>query len=218
MPQFSSSLPDSIRRWTWRLEQLRARARRITRRSGAEPIPSDVILAEALELCNSVLLDLAGAELKMKQYRDTLHGERQEAASLFERTPMASVSTDGSGIIGVANPRAAALLNVSARHLVGKPLLHFSQDRTAFLALVRSLPSGGETSNGTLSIRPRERRTISVDVVIIPRTIADPTEWLWFLTTPPATSRIVEEDRLDVPQDADSDVPAFATEAEHRAS
>ena len=195
-----SSIPDSVRRWTWTVSQLRARASRLNRRVGGDPAATDAILNEALELCNNLLVDLAGAEAETKRLRDALRHERQDATGLFDRIPIASVSTDAAGLITEANRQAALLLNVSARHLAGKPLLHFTQDRVAFLALLQALPKEGGTAGGTIAIRPRERRTMAVELAVVPRTSTNPTEWLWFLAPEAPGERNLDADSLDAPR------------------
>lgn len=184
--------------------QLRTHAQRLNRRSGGVPAASDAVVNEALELCNSLLVELAGAEEEARKLRQALQHDRQDATGLFERLPIATVSTDAGGLITAANRHAALLLNVSARHLAGKPLLHFTQDRVAFLALLQSLPQDGGAARGTISIRPRERRTMTVDLAVVPRTSMNASEWLWFLTPEAAGQRILESDQLDAPRHVDA--------------
>lgn len=201
MPQ-DPSISDSVRRWTLLLGQLRSRALRVKRRSAPEPSAGDGLLDEALEFSNRMLIDLAGAELELKKSRHALAAEREHASALFDRMPIATVMTDRAGLITAANRRATQLLNVSARHLAGRPLVHFSNDRTAYLALLRGLPLNGTASTGTLTIRPRERRTLNVEIAIVPRTPADATEWVWFLT-PDTGNRAGESKRVQIRPDAD---------------
>lgn len=208
-----SSFSDSVRRWTWAVGQLRTRVQRVKRRFAGDPAASDAIVDEALDLCNNLLVDLAGAEEDTRKLRQALEQERQDAVGLFDRIPVASVSTDAAGVITAANRHAALLLNVSARHLTGKPLLHFTQDRVAFLAMLGALPQDGSTSHGTISIRPRERRTMAVDIAVVPRTTMNATEWLWFLTPEASGERGVERGRLQVPRDVESPDSAYATES-----
>jgi PAS domain-containing protein len=203
MPQVPS-ISDSARRWTWTVGQLRARAQRLKRRATGDPGASDAIVEEAIELCNNLLVELAGAEAETRKLRVALQQERQDATGLFERIPIASVATDAAGLITEANRHAALLLNVSARHLAGKPLLHFTHDRVGFLALLQSLPRDGSTSHGTISIRPRERRTMTVDIAVVPRTSMSATEWIWFLTPETPGARVVDGDLVDVSGDGDS--------------
>jgi PAS domain-containing protein len=203
MPQ-SSSISDGVRRWTWTVGQLRTRAQRAKGRFATDPAAAETIVDEALEVCGNLLVDLAGGDAEIKKLRVALQQEQQDALSLFERIPAASVATDAAGLITAANRDAALLLNVSARHLAGKPLLHFTQNRSAFLALLGSLPRDGSTSRGAIAIRPRERRTMTVDVAIVPRTTMGATEWLWFLTPESAGDRAVVRDPLEVPTDGDS--------------
>lgn len=208
-----SVISDSVRRWTWTVGQLRTRAQRVKRRSAGDPAAADAIIDEALELCNNLLVDLAGAEEETRKLRQALQQERQDAIGLFDRIPIPSVSTDEAGLITGANRHAALLLNVSARHLAGKPLLHFTQDRVAFLAMLGSLPQDGSTSHGTISIRPRERRTLAVEITVVSQTTMNATEWLWFLTPEASGERGVERDPLQLPRDVDSPESACAAES-----
>jgi PAS domain-containing protein len=188
--------------------QLRTRAQRTKRRSNGEVAVSDAIVDEALDLCNNLLVDFAGAETEISTLRATLQNERQDAAALFERMPIATVSTDAEGVITAANPHAAALLNVSVRHLAGKPLFHFTQDRAAFLALLQSFPRDGSTSQGALSIRPRERRPVGVAITVLPRTSVNTIEWIWFLARDVAREQM-QPAPLDVPHRAQSEQTSF---------
>ena len=208
----ASSVSDSIRRWTSALSHLRARAQRAKRRPGADPDALNALLDEALELCNYVLVDLAGADTEIRKNRDARDEEHQDAMALFERLPVASVSTDSAGIITATNRRAALLLNVSARHLTGKSLLPFSQDRTAFLAMLHTLPRDGSTASGRIAIRPRERRTLSVDAVIVPRT-ANATEWLWFLFPDGTGDRSADHSPMHGARDVDTEATAWSAES-----
>jgi len=88
---------------------------------------------------------------------------------------------DENGRISRANRAAALLLNVSARHLVDQPLLHFTQDRDGFLDVLRRVRRDRTPLQCALAIRPRERGTVATMVTVVPRTPDAASEWLWFL-------------------------------------
>jgi PAS domain-containing protein len=216
MPQLTA-LSDSVRRWTLAVGQHRARAQRLKRDTAGLASPCDAILDEALELCSNLLIDLAGAEAQTSKLREALRHEREDAAGLFERIPIASISTDAAGVIADANRGAALLLNVSARHLAGKPLLHFTQDRVAFFALLKSLAREAGTLHVSIPIRPRERRATTVSVVVLRQTPADPGRLLWFLT-PDATADRAAVQQQDPAHDTDADEAGGASDSYGSAS
>jgi PAS domain-containing protein len=145
----------------------------------------DAILDEALEACSRLLQDLAGANLLADQLRREVRAEMLNRQYLIEQLPMACVATDETGVIQNANQPAAEIFNISARHLRGRLLLHFSADRRAFGELLHSLPGPGGQVAAFVPIRPRERGLAGLNVLIVPETAAKSSSWLWFLS--PAT-------------------------------
>lgn len=87
---------------------------------------------------------------------DRLRGEWNEFVDLL---PVPCVWTTASGEIEQANPSAAALLNVSAQRLAGRPLMLFLAERTEFREALSALEQGLTRSVELKAVvRPRERK------------------------------------------------------------
>jgi PAS domain-containing protein len=172
---------DVIRRWTRLLSGLRTRSAKLRRPDSPAGAPLDDLLGEALEACDGLLQDLAGAELLADRLRRELHGEIVNRQYLLEQMPMACVATDEASLIQNANQPAAELFNISPKHLRGRLFLHFSADRAAFGQLLQNLPLDGGRVEASVPVRPRERGPFTLHALIVPETSADRTSWLWFL-------------------------------------
>ena len=98
--------------------------------------------------------------------------------------PVPCVEIDIGGLILNANPAAAALLNTGRKHLVGRLLLHFADDRQRFESFIQQ-PSPTTRIGGTppfsCSIRPREQAAVQVDCSAIAGAAQGSTEILIFL-------------------------------------
>jgi PAS domain-containing protein len=180
--------PDGVRRWTRVIETLRTRALKVRRHAPITTGTPDAILDEALESCAGLLQDLAGAHLLSDQLRREVRAERENRQYLLEQMPIACITTDEAGVIQNANQPAAELFNISAKHLRGRLLLHFSADRQAFGELLRSLPGPGGQIAAVVPVRPRERGLAKLSALIVPETAAGPSSWLWFLRPVTATA------------------------------
>lgn len=168
---------DPVPRWSREVAQLRAQARKIRR--GSSPKEAEVAEA-ALETCDSLLRDLAGAQLECERLQTKVQTEMAVWERLFDVMPRACLLTDSSGHIVNANSAAGALLNVSARHLKDRQLLVFTRDRDAFRVLLQRMSHGREAEvQGSLGIRPRERRPVQMAVRVVPLS-PGAGMWLWF--------------------------------------
>jgi PAS domain-containing protein len=123
-------------------------------------------------------LDQAFDSVKRERQRLTVMAEEVDATmrrarKLFVELPGACIVVNrGSALIEDANAAAARLLNVSQRHLVGKPFTNFlQQDRELFL---QQLQRGGEdgAERWHVTLRPRERALVQVLVNAIVETDA----------------------------------------------
>jgi len=175
-------LSATIRRWTRDLACLRTRAAQLARKPEAAASPVHEVLADALSLATELLRELAGAELEIQRCGADASTERQRTDYLFDRMPTPCVGADDNGLITRANRAAALLLNVSARHLVGQPLLLFTVDRENVLNVIRRTREDRVQVQCELILRPRERGAIPAAVTLLPRGPGNTTEWLWFLT------------------------------------
>jgi len=173
---------DAARRWTRMLDGLRARALRVRRTEPAAASTLEQLLAESLGTADRLLQELAVSQLEVQQLRRGLDAEALSRQHLFDQVPMACLSTDEAGVIQNANQPAAEILNVSARHLRGRQLLHFAADRDSFALMLRALPLDDSRLQAVMRIRPRERSLFKLNALIVPERIPGPPSWLWFLT------------------------------------
>ena len=140
------------------------------------------IVTDALDTCEGLLRDLAGAERASEQARRETQRAIASRLLLFEHVPIAGVTTDTSGVIVSANSAGAALLNVSAKHLLGRPLLHFVEDREGFNRLTQRIRVAEEgRATALMSLRPRERAAVLVRALVVPESAIDASSWIWFL-------------------------------------
>jgi PAS domain-containing protein len=171
----------AVRRWTRVVAGLRSRRAKLRGAALPAGAPLDELVAESIETCGGLLQDLAGVQLLADQLRHDLHIESLNRQYLLDQMPVACVTTDDASVIQYANQPAAELLNVSARHLRGRLLLHFSEDRRGFGDLLQKLPLTGGRLDASLAVRPRERGPFTLNASIVPETTSERTSWLWFL-------------------------------------
>jgi PAS domain-containing protein len=168
------------RRWIQEIARLRARAARVRRRpSGSDEC--EELLDAALETCDGVLRALASADRDNETLTRRCHAEAATYAHLFEHLPLAAIETDAEGRILQANGAASRLLNTSTKHLTSRLFLHFTEDRAAFLALLRALSTGSPGCSACLTVRPRERAPRRLSASIIPAAPGESATWVWFL-------------------------------------
>jgi PAS domain S-box-containing protein len=182
-----TAFDDRIASWTRQLSTLRRdsakRARGMAPEDAAE---------RALSMCDALLRDLAGAGLECEQAREARRLAEAAWDELFQRLPVPAVLTDAGGRILAANRAAARLLNVSARHLGARELMMFAEDRDGFAALIYGMSAHQrDERHRTMTFRPRERRPLSLDVVVT--SLSDATERrVWFLTPAEPRASLVE--------------------------
>lgn len=164
-----------------RMATLEKRAERL----GAQAAP---VVRSALEELSAALDDVQVATEQLQALLDELATVRVELNAVREQhrefvdlVPVASVWTDATGEIAQANEAAAELLNVSAQRLVGRPLVLFMSDRTAFAEADTALSECvAATVRFEAVLRPRERRPRPV--VVVGRSLKDDSRRCWFLT------------------------------------
>jgi PAS domain-containing protein len=181
---------DISRRWMHRLAQLRSRSGKLLRPNSRTSRGEEAaaLLETALEICQSLLQELAGLEATHEGMRRVIEAEGARGQYLFEQIPVPSVLTDAVGQIIAANPAAAGLLNVGVKHIQGRLLVHFVEDREAFATLWRGVRLERTRMTATIRLRPKERAPRDVDVVVVPETPENESAWLWFLL-PSSTAR-----------------------------
>jgi PAS domain-containing protein len=94
---------------------------------------------------------------ELETARESLKVAQDEHELLLRSLPVAYITTGRSGEIRTANPEAALLLNASMRHLTGKSLLLFLEDRNSWEATLRNLLKFDPAVRRSTILRPRER-------------------------------------------------------------
>ncbi len=92
-----------------------------------------------------VFTSLRDADRRHAAHRQEVEVAARRADLLLELSPMAYVLVHANGVILDANVAAARLLNLSLRHLRGKPFdLFLHGDRETFLTRLREMREGSE--------------------------------------------------------------------------
>lgn len=172
-------IDDSARRWTREIATLRSRAIKAGLDKALDSRIADV-LRDALVACDSLLQDLNAAHHEHARAAKQVRAADGDWNYFFERLPCACVCTDANGFILKANPAAASLLSISPRHLDARLLTHFAEDREQFVRFLRSVVWEGAEAQGTLTIRPRDRARVVVEMRAVRRTAEDSNTVLWF--------------------------------------
>jgi PAS domain S-box-containing protein len=129
-------------------------------RTSGEPAE---LVEEALERLSSAVHELQAAGEELRQQNEELasahamiEAERQRYQELFEFAPDGYLVTDAKGTIQDASLKAANLLQVSKKFLMGMPLLVFVDEigYKAFTALLSRLQKGEEVQEWELRLRP----------------------------------------------------------------
>ena len=169
---------DPVARWTREVAYVRAQAGKL--RQGSVPPPVAAVMEHALTTCDALLQELAGSGTECERLRADVRAESAARDQLFDVMPMPCLVTDGVGIILEANRAAGALLNVSAKHLRDRQLLLFAADRDAFADLMHRSMVGGE-HRARVAMRPRERKPVAADVLVVPLSGSEVGYCRWFL-------------------------------------
>ncbi len=173
---------DPVPQWTRQITVFRSQLAQLSKRGGIGR--SAELLEGALSACDSLVRDLAGAKLECDRLRAKVRTANDAWDHLFEIIPGACLLTDAGGWILAANRPAGTLLNVSAKHLKGRELRIFAEDRAAFATLLRQLNHSGDwESRATLTLRPRDRKPAPLNLVIRPLAGERDGAWIWFLAT-----------------------------------
>ena len=115
-----------------------------------------------------LLADLQRAAARAVQLQDAAELAAGRAQLLFDLTPSPCLVVDASGTITDANPAAIKLLNVSRRHLTGRPFhLFLARDRELFLQKLGEVGQAAEVETWPIVIRPRERSAVPMTVSVV---------------------------------------------------
>ena len=135
--------------------------------------------------------DLAQTIAEQVQAKDAAATALRHATAMFRLSPTPCVITDGLGTVIDINAAAAELLNVTPRHVVGRPFLLFlGSDRETFLNLLSQTRHIGDVQRCDGHIRPRERAPFDAMILMAP----DPSEQVLLMLLPPRNGRTALED------------------------
>ena len=156
---------NTIESLTVRTNAARGRLTELERRMESSSTAGPVVKPALREL-SSALEELQVANEQLSLHVHELSSTRHESAVLTARLdefvnllPLACIWTDERGTVEEANEATAALLNVAARRLSGKPRSLFLDDRPSFLDAVSVLKTGAShVVDIAVQVRPRERR------------------------------------------------------------
>jgi PAS domain-containing protein len=178
----------STARWSRELAHLRTRA--LKARPALSGSLTSGLTEDTLGMCDSLLRDLAGAYLRCERLHARIHTEVAAWERLFDVMPSACVVTDQSGAILNANHAAGSLLNIAPRYLRNRDLLVFTDPRDLFRSVLERIACAAEDVRVTFTVRPRERKPVKADVLVVPLSRNQPDLWLWFLgpCLPPRTA------------------------------
>lgn len=143
----------------------RSRLTELERRLEKSGTPGPVV-KPALKELSAAIEELLVANEQLSQHADELAASRHDATATKARhdefidvMPIPCIWTDEQGAIERANEATAAMLNVAARRLTGKPLSLFVSDRVAFFDALDALRSErSRVIEIEVLLRPRERR------------------------------------------------------------
>ena len=129
-----------------------------------------------------LLRELASSHIENATLTRRCTAEAASHTHLFDHLPIAAIETDATGLILAANRAAGLLLNVSTRYLANRVLMHFAEDRAAFITLLNALPMAQSERGQVLRLRPRERAPLNITATILPSAPHEPSTWVWFLS------------------------------------
>ena len=163
------------------LARLRGQMTRLRARTEARPADALDLAELALALVDDVRQECAALQQRCAEAERQLTNSEAETRTLLDLTPMALVTTDCGGMIVDVNRAAAQLLGRSAPKLRNELLLHFFDDRAAFAALLRTLPTVLDPQRSRLRLRPRERAPFIAEITLARDPRSGDDRWLWFL-------------------------------------
>jgi PAS domain-containing protein len=147
------------------------------------------IVAEVRRLARELHLsfeDLAQAIVEQTQAKEAASIAQRQASTVFRLSPTPCIITDASGAVVDINAAASQLLNVTSRHVVGRPFLLFlGSDRLMFLNLLSQTRHGEDVQRCEVHIRPRERAPFDATALIAP----DTSDQILLMLLPPRAER-----------------------------
>lgn len=171
-PQAAPDVDRQSRRLAEARRRLAALAHRTPDDVVAPPVPRAVAdelsaLAQELTVAHE---QLRTQTIELEQARQLLESERARFRELFVLSPEGHIITDSAGVVREVNRGAAALLNMPADYVMGKPLAVFIDvaDRRAFrVRLYRARQELAEEA-WTVTIHPRDAEAMRAFFAVSP--------------------------------------------------
>lgn len=164
-----------------RLTELQRRAERAANRDPVLPRAFDELQRSLTEL-ETAVEELREQNTRLESARLEAEHERKRWEALFELAPLPYVLTDDRGIIKFVNEAAAAILAISRRFLVGKPITYFVDgERASLLSEVARVAAGNEPATIEFTMRPRERAPRPARVTLRRFALPDRSTGLWWI-------------------------------------
>ena len=154
-----------VDRQSRRLAEARRRLAALVHRSpddvAAPPAAPRAVADELSALAQELTVaheQLRNQTIELEHARQLLESERARFRELFVLSPEGHIITDGAGVIREVNRGAAALLNMPADYVVGKPLAVFVDvsDRRAFRVRLYRAHHDLAEEGWTVTIHPRD--------------------------------------------------------------
>ncbi|MFL5240546.1 MAG: ATP-binding protein [Gemmataceae bacterium] len=192
--------------------QIEAANRRMAALSArAAALPSEETLNEALEELGTAMEELRVAEEQLRLQNQQLaianymaEKRRKRYEDFFQSAPDAYLVTDEHGTIREANRAASRLLNVPAKHLVGKPMTVYvaPKDQTFFHTQLIHLLKHRRAKEWTVCLLPRSSGApkpevyVAVTVAMVGGENDEPDSLRWLLRDVTGRWHAEEEIRL----------------------
>jgi PAS domain S-box-containing protein len=112
--------------------------------------------------------------------------ERDRFSGLIAQLPLPYLVTSADGTIQQVNPAACAVLDVSARALIGRNLLIFLDDREGWRQLLAQTAASRVDNERPGRLRPRERLRVPVTATVSCVDTVNGPAIQWFLNVMPA--------------------------------
>ena len=135
--------------------------------------------------------DLARTITEQMQAKEAAAIALRQSTAVFRLSPTPCLIIDASGVVIDINASAAQLLNVTPRHVIGRPFLLFlGSDRETFLNLLSQTRPVGDVQLCDGHIRPRERAPLDATILMTP----DPSDHVLLMLLPPRNDRTALKD------------------------
>jgi PAS domain S-box-containing protein len=166
-PPLGLSVP--VARWQDDVARARARASSLPQAAnGAAGNAAFEELALSFEELSVADEELRAQNEALGRAQDLLAAEQARYEALFDQAPVAYLVTDPNGVVVEANRAACELLHCPPDHLVGKPLIVFTRDRSRrrLRTLLQDVEHAAGSTTLALSLvdRRQKRRRVAVTV------------------------------------------------------